>query len=156
MEVALSSINFTISDVLAWARTKPAGETYCYTSNGHCALAQFLRDTGRAAIPNVDPYSWRDEAGLLDSLDYERVLNAAVQTHWTNDDTFGALVVRLEILANRPDIVAAHDRADEGDLCFYSLFPAAIAAASSAEPTPSANSEWAGIDAYLPLDLVSA
>lgn len=146
--------DFTISDVLIWARTKPAGETYCYSSNGQCALAQFLRDTGRAVNPSVNPYSWRDEANLIERHEYQEVLNAAVQTHWTNDSTFGALVVRLSVLANRPDIAAAHGRQEGGDLSFYSLFPEALAEAALLATSPS--NEWASIDAYLAADLVLA
>jgi hypothetical protein len=57
----MASTDFTINDVLTWARTKPADEAYSYLDNSGCAVAQFLRETGRAAKPIVysDP-AWKD------------------------------------------------------------------------------------------------
>lgn len=38
--------DFTISDVLAWARTKPADELFRYSDIDNCACAQFVRSVG--------------------------------------------------------------------------------------------------------------
>jgi hypothetical protein len=43
----MASTDFTIADVLAWARTKPADESYNFISPRNCAVAQFGRATGR-------------------------------------------------------------------------------------------------------------
>lgn len=84
--------DFTVAEFLAWARTKPADQAYCYTSNGECAVAQFLRDTGRAAEPRVCPWQWRD--GLDGAWHrFSDEIEDAVDGQAAN--TFGALVGRL-------------------------------------------------------------
>lgn len=107
----MASTDFTIADVLAWARTKPADERYNYSDNTNCALCQFLRETGRAVSPTVVPYFGADdpEGGWRDTEDgdlrqYGAALDDAVRgssdgRRWT----FGALVKRLEKLA--PDTI---------------------------------------------------
>jgi hypothetical protein len=83
--------DFTIADVLAWARTKPADERYCYVNSGRCAVAQFL-------IEKIDPEAvafpgwWRDSLG--NSHDLDPLIDDAAQ----GDDgpqTFGAFAQRL-------------------------------------------------------------
>lgn len=88
------SATFTAADVLAWARTKPADETYCYTDPGNCALCQFLRDTGRALEPRVAPPAWREGVLSKDRLPYP----VALEDPLALSDTFGELVERLEKL----------------------------------------------------------
>jgi hypothetical protein len=97
--------DFTIADVLAWARTKPADETYDYVSNFHCALAQFLKATGRSVYPMVGPYDWDDYADEtmrppLGTYPLSDALNSAVSDEgsFPKDCTFGGLVKRLEAL----------------------------------------------------------
>ena len=34
---------FTLEAMIAWLKTKDQEETYCYTSTGHCLIAQYLR-----------------------------------------------------------------------------------------------------------------
>jgi hypothetical protein len=81
------SPDFSVQDVLAWARTKPADGVYCYTDPGNCALAQFGRHTGRrdligvTGVANRFPRLWP-------------ALNPPEQ-----DFTWGALVKRLEALS---------------------------------------------------------
>ena len=115
--------DFTIRDVLEWARTKPADGRYNYNSNENCALCQFLRETGRAKFPTLGSTFWSDwELGYYQGeegpiLNIPREIDKAahadeVPSHWT----FGGLVSRLETLC--PD-------------------------------TPMPASEWAAIDAYL-------
>jgi hypothetical protein len=120
----MATADFTIADVLAWARTKPADEGYCYTSSGHCALCQFLRETGRAEKPGVDPLTWTDlakhsgrvEFPIPPALDDALAAHGQFRDRTVNRWTFGALVERL------------------GRLC-----PETIV-------TPS---QWARLDAYL-------
>ena len=33
---------FTLEALIAWLETKEPEEMYCYTSNGHCLIAQYL------------------------------------------------------------------------------------------------------------------
>lgn len=98
----MSQPDFTISDVLAWARTKPADERYDYDDVANCAMCQFLRDTGRASDPNVGSLTWDDLDNLetLDSVPFDPRLDKVVK-HGSH--TFGALVTRLEALC--PDQV---------------------------------------------------
>jgi hypothetical protein len=90
------SSDFTISDVLEWARTKPADERYDYVSSCRCALAQFLiatRDPNARAFPG----SWIDGLGQDHPLDSR--IDDAAQGSCPNDRTFGKLVERLEELS---------------------------------------------------------
>jgi hypothetical protein len=50
---AMPTADFTIADVLQWARTKPADEVYNFGSCGNCAFAQFLIASGHAQQPVV-------------------------------------------------------------------------------------------------------
>lgn len=91
----MASADFTIADVLAWARTKPADEEYDYCSNGNCAVAQFLKETGRAKKPRVHPEDWYDgKRGKAHDLDY-RISCAANNSI----EQFGEFVRRLERIA---------------------------------------------------------
>jgi hypothetical protein len=121
--------DFTIADVLAWARTKPADEGYSY-SNGWwtpedsgCALCQFLKDTSRADRPAIWPVQhengdgeWAEQGGgrrIRYPGEIEKGLMAG---------TFGGLVAELE-----------------------KLCPAA----------PLTKSDWLAIETYLAADCVS-
>jgi hypothetical protein len=87
---------FTIVDVLEWSRTKPAGEGYDYGEPGECAIAQFLRETGRAANPNVGEFAWRDGGkGTLLPPHLDALVFADRDV---SQRTFGALAQRIEAL----------------------------------------------------------
>lgn len=87
--------DFTLADVLAWARTKPVGETYYYSSCGHCAIAQFLKETGRAELPEVElDGAWIDAIGDGNGYAPEAVNSAARE--YGPGATFGAFAKRLE------------------------------------------------------------
>ena len=109
----MANPDFTISDVLAWARTKPADERYDYSDGSNCALCQFLDETGRAANPRVDMWQlssagqWYDadapDAGAQYPAIMEPALNGGCGFSKAGeplDDawTFGGLVERLEKL----------------------------------------------------------
>jgi hypothetical protein len=120
--------DFTVADVLAWARTKPADEAYDYTRSDNCAICQFLRETGRAARPLVDMTGWEDATKPYQNVKYpDEIAAAAIGRGELRGDnravlwTFGALVKRLEALC--PE-------------------------------TPVTGSNWGAIDAYLTDDLV--
>lgn len=87
--------DFTIADVLAWARTKPADERYNYSDLDNCALCQFLRDTGRAIRPEAGGSFWSGVNSLGETIggDIQTGLDRALVAQ-----TFGALVTRLEAL----------------------------------------------------------
>lgn len=100
--------DFTIADVLAWARTKPADERYDYQDTGNCALCQFLKASGLAERPYVEMYwadvpgGWRDR-GASGLSGYPEVMEPALSGDGSfggNSElwTFGALVERLEAL----------------------------------------------------------
>lgn len=126
----MAQADFTVADVLAWARTKPADGRYDYDSSTRCALCCFLRETGRATSPVVDmevfgKARWRDRYGT-GGQQYDIAIDAAVRgvtkdelnDNGYNEDlwTYGKLVSRLEALC--PE-------------------------------TPITESNWAAIDAYL-------
>jgi hypothetical protein len=85
--------DFSLPDVLTWARTKPADEAYDYLANCNCALAQFLRETGRSPSPWVTGFDWRE--GSFDGQRHQmpKVVADAVNAF---PNTFGAFADRLE------------------------------------------------------------
>lgn len=97
------STDFTIADVLAWARTKPTDERYNYTDSGNCAVCQFVRETGRVAEPSLGG-NHGDGAKLIDASEWRfvGVVPAPICQAAIGDGppewTFGALVTRLEAL----------------------------------------------------------
>lgn len=76
--------DFTIADVLNWARTKPADEGYDYFDAGNCAVAQFGRETGRDHLVDLSSTEIDKACPGLDDI--------IIEFGWT----FGALVSRLE------------------------------------------------------------
>lgn len=81
----MQTADFTIADVLAWARTKPAGETYDFTRSSVCAIAQFGRATNRDYL--VGHLGTKIISGMP-------ALNDALASALT----FGGLVAELEKL----------------------------------------------------------
>ena len=119
----MASTDFTIADVLAWARTKPADEVYVYTDSTNCALCQFLRETGRVLKPCLGGNTTGLGATLLDRDNWRKVGIVPAEIcevvnpgRGSSDWVFGKLVARLEALC--PD-------------------------------TPVTSENWAAIDAYL-------
>lgn len=84
--------NFTIRDVLEWARTKPADGVYDYGDSNKCAIAQFGHETGRLHLVGIGDAE-RIPLGLKEALN---------DGSWDGGGpalyTFGGLVKRLEAL----------------------------------------------------------
>ena len=94
VEVAPSP-DFTIADVLAWARTRPADLEYGYSDSHACAVAQFGRATGRDHLVGID--------ALFEAYpELDRAVNPEFRspygTCWDLSFTYGGLVKRLETL----------------------------------------------------------
>lgn len=87
------SLSFTHA-ILEWARSKPADKAYDYLSNDNCIIAQFLKETGRAAKPSVDGHGWCDGDGPEHPYDWR--VDQAANTGWADTQTFGAFAARLE------------------------------------------------------------
>lgn len=79
-----TTTDFTLADVLAWARTKPADEGYNYTNFEACAVAQFGLATGRPHLAD------------LSSNDIELQCRGLGWVACTHPWTFGAFADRLE------------------------------------------------------------
>lgn len=79
--------DFTLADVLAWARTKPADEVYSYYDAGSCAATQFGRETGRDYLVRVGDLRQR-------YFDLDEIVQGT--RGCPQDWTFGKLVQRLE------------------------------------------------------------
>lgn len=79
---------------LDFARSKPADESYVYTSCVGCAFAQFLREHGYAKEPSTSRDGWHDRATerLRDQRPQPFPDDVLVDEPWT----FGALASRLE------------------------------------------------------------
>lgn len=88
----MASADFTIADVLAWARTKPAGERYSFVNSRVCAIAQFGLATDRPELVGL-------HSQALEEID-RRLLLAAVGFPFT----FGAFVARLEKLVQETPV----------------------------------------------------
>lgn len=87
--------DFTIADVLAWARTKPADEPYKFSSPKDCALGQYAREErGFSDVEAACEYYRPHLSGDL--------IDAALGRYGRWPDfsrqTFGQLVKRLETL----------------------------------------------------------
>lgn len=95
----------SLKGLLAFARTKPAGETYSFTNSARCAAGQYLRSIGSA-----EPELYSESLKILGWLD-------AVNGGGTSDikprgNTWGALVQRIEnILRDRQENQARADDA---------------------------------------------
>jgi hypothetical protein len=111
----VSAADFTVADVLAWARTKPANEAYDYSEPGACALCQFLRETGRIADPSVNPTHYRERysGGLgyqlprwadVAAIGAGEACGDSISERWT----FGRLVKRLEALVPETPITPSN------------------------------------------------
>lgn len=79
--------DFSVRDVLQWARTKPADERYRYSDVNNCAVAQFCR---HQSVPLYGPARQRLEDALA-----PYVFDTPYYDGWRE---FGALVTRLEAL----------------------------------------------------------
>lgn len=102
--------DFTIADVLAWARTKPADEHYSYTSPTNCALCHFLRDTGRSPEPRVRPFCGGEDGGwrTYGSGNYEYApYPSELEPALISGRTFGGLVRELEKLCPEAPVTKA-------------------------------------------------
>jgi hypothetical protein len=82
--------DFTIADVLAWARTKPAGKRYDFRDVDRCAAAQFGIETNRPELVGVPSTKL---ARICSGLELAAVGNGSPES-WT----FGAFAGRLEKL----------------------------------------------------------
>jgi hypothetical protein len=80
--------DFTIEELLAFARSKPADERYDFCDAGFCAIAQFGRATNRPHLINLGDIGIYSEPVRL------AVMASGCSTDWT----FGKLAVRLSVL----------------------------------------------------------
>jgi hypothetical protein len=96
----LADIQF-IADFAAYARQRD-GDGFRYSSAGNCACAQFLRDTGRAARPNVSPEEWHEVGFPENSNPLPKGMSTALLLC---DETFADLAPRLEaLIADAPTV----------------------------------------------------
>ena len=85
---------FTLPALVAWLRTKPGNETYCYMSNGKCLIGQYLKERCGISEPSVGGENWR-KSGSLDRYPLPVGWNAiAMYSPWT----FSAALARAERL----------------------------------------------------------
>jgi hypothetical protein len=95
--------DFSLSEILAWARMKPADEEYRYTDPGNCAVCQFLAETGRASEPRVVLNFWRDGIGSDEHRRFDARISDAANSASLNGSfdgigTFGGFAKELEEL----------------------------------------------------------
>jgi hypothetical protein len=98
MVMADATSDFTVADVLAWARAKPAAERYNYGDPRNCALCHFLRDTGRASIPTVSQlFGWGESGAPLSA---RRPYPVELEPALVEGGTFGGLAKLLEAICH--------------------------------------------------------
>ena len=83
-----------LEELLAWAKTKPADETYTYTSPSDCALAQFIKETKKPHYVIVSPYDWTEYYSDRQRVTHQIPTNLQDRLIF-GCCTFGALVTRL-------------------------------------------------------------
>lgn len=88
----MTETDFSVADVLAWARTKPADERYDFTDSTQCAIAQFGAATNRPELCNLLSRQLQNAVGT--DLFFAAVATGGNSSEWT----FGAFVKRLESL----------------------------------------------------------
>lgn len=99
----MAGTDFTLGGFLAWARTKPADESYDVLDATACALGQFGTATGRTYLHHCfSPEQKLGIAGLDGALGFSLGL----------ETTFGALVRRLEDLVPAEPISDTWTKAD--------------------------------------------
>ena len=86
--------DFTIADVLAWARTKPADEEYNFVCAGVCALGQYAQARGMSE----DDAACELYRGRFERRDFMQLRDAANGISLDGGCTFGGFVKRLEAL----------------------------------------------------------
>lgn len=82
---------FTLISLIAWLEKQPSDETYCYTSIGHCLIAQYLNAHG-IRTDNVNPSYYFDERNGSHPL--PAAFNEIANGCSTGGDTFGAALTR--------------------------------------------------------------
>lgn len=87
----------SIDNLIAWIKTKPADETYCYTLPRDCPLFHYFSDS-RLEIINVSPYHYimNNEKKTCVSLPFgfNKIFNVRP---WT----YGDALKRAEKIGNR-------------------------------------------------------
>ena len=58
---------FTLASMIAWLRTKPPEEGYCYMDHGRCLWGQYLIDHGYDWV-SVGGREWRDSSNTCFAL----------------------------------------------------------------------------------------
>jgi len=90
--------DFSITQFRDWARTKPADERYFFQDCRKCALAQFLRETGRAQYPIVTIEGvWFDRAEPAQGGPAQGWVSEAINEAVASSLTFGELVEKLSV-----------------------------------------------------------
>jgi hypothetical protein len=108
--------DFTIADVLAWARTKPADERYDYEDSGNCALCQYLREVTGDEEPSVGSTIYYPITGGVAPLP-DWANDAAVGDGKPKSHTFGLFVKRLEALSPDTPVTQSNWSAIDAYLC---------------------------------------
>ncbi len=111
-KLPLADIAF-IADFATFARSK-GDETYDYCEPGDCALAQFLRASGRAIDPSVSGYGLWHDAAKSEAWECHKspagvhgAINPDPCGEWFS---FSGLAVRLEaLIADAPTILEMTD-----------------------------------------------
>jgi hypothetical protein len=101
--------DFTIADVLAWARTKPADEAYPFISAHGCALGQYAREMRGFSSTEAVCERYRP---LVSNDLFDAALGAYYRWPKCTGKTFGELVARLETLLPAEPVSDTWTRAD--------------------------------------------
>jgi hypothetical protein len=101
--------DFADLEYLAWVKTKPQDETYEGVDGTICPIAQFLKATGRAALPVVHSEDWYDDFFIVKQRKQPvshrhqaKSFRATAALHPNN--TFKHIAVRLQLLLDKQNV----------------------------------------------------
>lgn len=85
---------FSKKHVMAWLKSKPSDESYCYTDNGRCLIAQYLSYLGHTGIyvgSGGNYYTRQIRSGQAPDWLWWASIAGGIHTHWT----FGGALKRI-------------------------------------------------------------
>jgi hypothetical protein len=100
--------DFSLSEILAWARMKPADEAYRYTSSRDCAVCQFLRETGRCRTPSISSNRWYDyEAAKYEPHYFDDRIDTAANWASVNNEKYNGTATFAEFADELEKVLSA-------------------------------------------------
>jgi hypothetical protein len=98
---------FSLQGLIAWLEKQPADKEYCYTSNGHCLIAQYLTHHGYQNVYVRGCGIWYANGASGHLPDMARIANPIAMVHPNESSTFGGALERAYALETGLVLVAS-------------------------------------------------